>query len=339
MGYKLEPATLRHLWPRAAQAKIDAICEISAEVFDEFGIGDDHRVIAQLMGNISHENGGGTIVRESGHYRPDRLVEVFGAPHSSAAVTSEEAQYLCHDEKALFERVYNLPHSPKLARELGNHLPGDGHKYRGNGDLQLTGRGSHERIGKMTGHSEIGDNPDLLADPKISFKIAVAEFAALGCIALAKARNTTLVRRKVNGGTNGLNEVAVWVRKWEEALPEIEAKAWVPRGSDTDTKTLKDSTIIKGSIGTAVATGGSVLSQVGTVTQQASDTIGTVQTTVDTATTIVHGVPPAVHAAQTFLGLMPQVWIGIGIACGVLALVGCGYIGWQRYLKYRDQGV
>jgi putative chitinase len=339
MGYRLDPATLRHLWPRAPQAKIDSICKISAEVFDEFGIGDDHRVIAQLMANISHENGAGTIVRESGHYRPDRLVEVFGSPHSSAGVTHEEAQYLCHDEKALFERVYNLPRSPKLAHELGNHLPGDGYKYRGGGDLQLTGRGSYEHIGHLTGHVEIIDNPDALVFPEISFRVACAEFAALGAIGPAKNRNTTLVRRKVNGGTNGLSEVAVWVRKWEEALPEIEAKAWVPRGADTGNKTLADSTILKGLSGTAVATGGGVLSQVGTITQQASDTIGTVQETTDSINSVTQAAPAVVHAAQTFLGLMPQVWLGIGIACGVLALAGCAYIGWRRYLKYRDEGV
>ena len=339
MGYRLDPATLRHLWPRAPQAKIDSICKISAEVFDEFGIGDDHRVIAQLMANISHENGAGTVARESGHYHPDRLVEVFGSPHSSAAVTIEEAQHLCHDEKALFERVYNLPHSPKLAHELGNHLPGDGHKFRGGGDLQLTGRGSYEHIGHLTGHVEIIENPDALADPEISFRVACAEFAALKCIEPAKQRNTTLVRRRVNGGTNGLNEVAVWVRKWEEALPDIEAKAWVPRGSDTDTKTLKDSTIIKGSIGTAVATGGTVLSQVGTATQQASDTIGTVQTTIDTVHNTVDTVSTIKDAVHPFLGLMPQVWMGVGIACAVLAVIGCGYIAYRRYLKYRHEGV
>jgi putative chitinase len=321
------------LWPRASQAKIDAIVEIAPEVFAEHVIDDPH-VVAQLMANISHECGGGTIVRESGNYSAARIVEIFGSPKSSAAVTAQEAQTLAHNTNLLFERVYNLPLSPKLAKELGNHEPGDGPKYRGGGDLQLTGRASYDRIGKLTGHPEILENPDLLADPKISFKVAVAEFVALGCVKPAKERNTVLVRRKVNGGTNGLAEVTVWVRKWETALPDIEpkAEAIAPRGSDSGEKTLTDSTIIKGSIGTAVATVGTVASQVATVSQQASDTIGTVQTTAGMVTTVVKAVKP-------IFGLMPEIWIGIGIACGVMALVGCAYVMWRRWAKLRDEGV
>ena len=37
---KLETEVLRHLWPRAPQAKIDAIAEVSEEVFAEFGMDD-----------------------------------------------------------------------------------------------------------------------------------------------------------------------------------------------------------------------------------------------------------------------------------------------------------
>jgi len=338
MGIRLEPATLRQMWPKAPQVKIDSICEISEEVFAEYGI-DDHYVVAQLMGNISHENGGGTIIRESGNYRTDRILEIFGEGHSSAKVTPREAQALAHRPEALFERVYNLPDSPKLARELGNHEPGDGYKYRGGGDLQLTGRDNYERIGRITGHPEIADNPDLMADPKVSFRVACAEFKALGCIPLARKRMTEAVRRKVNGGTNGMSEVKVWVRRWETTLPDIEEPAKAPRGADTGNKALKDSTIVKGSLGTAAATTGGVLAQVGQATQTASDTASTVQSTIDNVHNTVDTASTVAHAAHTFLGLVPQVWMGIGIACGVAALIGCGYIAWKRYLKYRDEGV
>lgn len=328
MGYRLEPATLRHLWPKAPQGKIDSICEISAETFEECGIGDDQRVVAQLMANISHECGAGTIIRESGHYRPERLLEVFGAPHSSAGVKPQEAAALCRDEHALFERVYNLPKSPKLAHELGNHEPGDGYKFRGGGDLQLTGRGSYERIGKMTGHPEIADNPDLIADPKISFKVAAAEFVALGCVGPARRGDTVKVRRLVNGGDNGMAEVKVWLRKWQEALPDIEPAAWAPRASDVGTAKLIDSTIIKGSIGTAAATGVGAVSQVANIAQQASDAVDQAHTTAGN----VQHVATAVHP---FLGLMPQVWIGLGIASAVVALAALGYIVLDRYRRHR----
>lgn len=324
---------LRHLWPRAPQSKIDAICEIAPQVFADHGIDDPH-VIAQLMANISHENGAGTIIRESGNYSAARIVEIFGEPKSSAAVTAEESHSLQHNAIPLFERVYNLPHSPKLANDLGNCEPGDGYKYRGGGDLQLTGRKNYKRIGELTGHPEILENPDALSNPRISFEVAVAEFVALKCVGPAKARNTGLVRHRVNGGSNGLGEVTVWVRKWEDALPGIEpkAEAIAPRGSDSGEKKPMDSTIIKGSIGTAVLTGGSILSQVATVSQQASDTIGTIQTTGGNVTTVVKAIHPV-------MGLAPEIWMAVGITCAVLALAGCAYVVWQRWVKLRDQGV
>lgn len=327
----IDATTLRRLWPKAPQEKIDGICEIAEQVFEEHGI-DDQRVVAQLMANISHECGAGTIIRESGNYTAIRIVEVFGKPHSSAAVTAQEAQTLQHHPEELFERVYNLPHSPKLAKELGNREPGDGYKFRGGGDLQLTGRDSYDRIGKMTGHPEILENPDVLGDPKIGFKVAVAEFVAKGCVGPAKQRNTTVVRRKINGGDNGLHEVEVWLRKWEEALPEIEAPAWAPRGSDVGNKKLTNSKVMQGTLATGATVAVTTLSQVATVTQQASDTVGTIQTTTSNVSTVVHAVQPV-------LGLMPQVWMGIGIAAAILALGGCIYVGWQRWAMLRDRGV
>ncbi len=336
MGIRLEPATLRHMWPRAPQAKIDSICNISDEVFAEHGI-DDNYVVAQLMGNISHENGAGTIIRESGMYlHADRILEIFGAPHSSAAVTPREAQALVKRPEALFERVYNLPASPKLARMLGNYKPGDGYKFRGAGDLQSTGRGAMARLAQRVGRPELAENPDLLEDHELSFRVAVAEFAALGCIPLALKRNTTAVRRKVNGGTNGLAEVKVWVRRWEEALPDIDEPAKVPRGADTGDRKFADSKILKGSV---IGGGATVVEVAAQATQQASDTATTVQSTLDNVHNTVDTTSTVIRSVKPFLGVAPEVWHWIGIAAGVAALAALVYVGWHRWLKHRNEGV
>jgi putative chitinase len=344
---KLDPVIVRRLWPRAPQAKIDAMCAVSEEVFAEHEI-DDVNVVVQLMANISHENGGGTIVRESGNYRAERIVQIFGAGKSSAKVTPEEAITLAHNTQALFERVYNLPGSPKLAHELGNHEPGDGAKYRGGGDLQLTGRGAYERIGKMTGHPEIVDDPDKIADPVVSFTVAVAEFVALGCVGPASRMETVRVRRLVNGGTNGLAEVQVWVQHWAGALPEIDVPPIAPRGADTDNKTLMGSKIMKGvasTAGSAVIAGAAEVAKSGNTTtqtvdvssitdhiQHAHDTITTVQSTVDAGKVLVQTVKP-------FLGLPANLWATIAIVAVIVAAGMLAYTGWQRWVKLRDEGV
>jgi len=344
---KLDPTIVRRLWPRAPQKKIDAMCAVSEEVFAEHDIDDVH-VVIQLMANISHENGAGTIVRESGNYRAERIVEIFGAGKSSAKVTPEEAVKLAHNGPALFDRVYNLPGSPKLAHELGNHEPGDGNKYRGGGDLQLTGRANYERIGKMTGHPEIVTDPNLLVDPVVSFRVAVAEFVALGCIAPASRMQTTRVRRLVNGGTNGLAEVTVWVGHWSEEMPDVETPPVAPRGADTDNKSLMGSRIMKGVVSTAattaVATASKVAENANTTSQtvdvssvqdhiqKANDTITTIQTTVDSGKVLVQTVKP-------FLGLPPNLWATIAIVASIIAIATLTYTGWQRWVKLRDEGV
>lgn len=352
---RLEQTILRHLWPHAPQSKIVAVCSASEHLFREHGI-DDWDVVVHLMANISAENGDGTIVRESGNYRADRIVEVFGPGNSSAKVTPEEAQSLAHNPQALFNRVYGDPvRSPKLTRELGNIHPGDGYKYRGGGDLQLTGRGNYEHIGKLTGHPEIIENPDLLADPTISFTVAVAEFAALGCIALARKGLTdpiiTAVRRKVNGGTNGLAAVRVNVHKWAEALPQVEAPAIVPRGADTKTdenKGLMSSKIMQGATGTAASVGTAALAKVAenanteTTTVSVSSIADKVQSAADTVTTVSAAKDSAMVVVQTvkpFLGVAPNTWAIVAMVALGVAVVAIGYTLWERYAKKRDSGL
>lgn len=337
---------MRRMWPRASVEKVAAIVETCDEVFAEFGI-DDPKVVAQLMANISHENGAGTIIRESGNYRAARIVEIFGAPHSSAAVTEAEAQGLEHNAQALFERVYNLPRSPKLAKDLGNYLPGDGYKCRGAGDLQTTGRAALTKLGERVGVDLVSE-PDVLADSRLSFRVAVADFVALKCVAPAKRGQTAVVRRLVNGGSNGLAEVTVWVRKWTQVLPGIEAPAVTPRGADSQNKTLMGSKIMQGATGTAgsVAIAGvsAIAKNANTTTttvglqdvaeriQQASDTVTTVSIAKDNVSAIV-------ETARPVLGLGPNTWAVIAICALVVAAVCIGFTMWERHKKLRDQGV
>lgn len=214
----LTPDILRRLWPRAPQAKIDAIVRASPRIFADYGIVSPLRV-AHLMAQISHENGAGTIIRENMNYSAPRLLQIFGQGHHSAAITPDEAQALAHHPQEISERVYGLG-NPRKAKELGNTNPGDGYRFRGNGDLQLTGGASHRKIGQAIGVDLYGD-PAQLEDPEISFRCAAAEFKALNCLPAADADNATLVTRRVNGGTNGLAERKAWLKRWKQALPEL----------------------------------------------------------------------------------------------------------------------
>ncbi len=71
---------------------------------------------------------------------------------------------------------------------IGNTLYGnrygnaqnDGYKYRGRGLIQLTFKGNYETYGKKAGTPQIVDNPDLVNDPIIATKVAVAYIKSKG---------------------------------------------------------------------------------------------------------------------------------------------------------------
>ena len=71
---------------------------------------------------------------------------------------------------------------------IGNTLYGnrygnaqnEGYKYRGRGLIQLTFKGNYETYGKKAGTPQIVDNPDLVNDPIIATKVAVAYIKSKG---------------------------------------------------------------------------------------------------------------------------------------------------------------
>jgi putative chitinase len=100
-------------------------------------------------------------------------------------------------------------------RDLGNIYPGDGMRFKGRGYIQLTGRENYTRFGKMVGS-------DLVANPLLA---ATKHYADIPCLfwkvngIYAYARNSSAaalekVTRKINGGTNGINDRAAKFNKY-----------------------------------------------------------------------------------------------------------------------------
>lgn len=317
--------TLQTLWPRAKPWKIDAIVSIAPDVLKAAQINTPLR-LAHLMAQISHENGAGTIVRENMNYSAGRMLQIFGVGHHSAKVTPQEAAALANRPKEIAERVYGLG-NPSKARELGNTQSGDGYRYRGNGDLQLTGREAHTRIGEAIG-VDLVNNPEILEDHGKSFKCAVAEFVALNCLPAADADNVLLVTERVNGGTNGLGERKAWLAQWKtaisretsqvaEATPEeieesLEADK-APRAAEAKPAPISESTIVKGG---AVVVGGSSIGLGQTIWNHLSDIPTTL---LDTITKLVVDKPQSVIFA----------------VCGSAGV----YVIYRRWFMKREQGV
>lgn len=322
------PEALKKLWPKAPQSTIRAIIACYEEEFAKWD--NDPLVTAHFMAQISHECMAGRIVRENMNYRAERILQVFGEGKHSAKVTPDEARTLAGQPQALAERVYGIG-NPKKARELGNVRPGDGWSYRGGGMLQLTGRANYSKRGQAIGY-DLEENPGQLENPTISFKVACAEFVGLGCVPFARNDDVVRVTLKINGGKNGLAERQVWLRKWKEALDDIEDPIPVPREAELD----KPPSFLRTRTGqlTTVTTAAGTISAASQVAQQVSTVSDQVQTITENGTQVVH----TVKVVSTFLGITAPVWTKIGIGAAVAVVAAAIGIGVYRWLKIRERG-
>ena len=194
---RIKPIILRSL-----KNYTDAIRQ-SGQLFEQAGITTPLRM-AHFLAQALHETGRFTLLRENMNYSEEQLTKIFGVGHHSAAVTHDEAFDLARHPERIAERVYGSG-NPHKAQELGNTEPGDGFRYRGNGILQMTGRGAHRRIGQACGVDFEG-HPELATAPEHALKPALQEWTEGGCNGLADKNNIRAITLKINGGFNGLPE-------------------------------------------------------------------------------------------------------------------------------------
>lgn len=191
---------VKRLAPNARQNYLDAIDNGDA-LFQQHGITTPLRM-AHFLAQALHETGGFRILRENMNYSAERMAEIFGVGRHSAAVTHVEALSLAGQPEQIAERVYGLG-NPRKARELGNTQPGDGFRYRGNGVLQTTGRGGHQRMGQAVG-VDFENHPELVTDPEHALKPALQEWTDGNLNEAADRNNIDRITRRINGGFNGL---------------------------------------------------------------------------------------------------------------------------------------
>ncbi|MBK8773104.1 MAG: glycoside hydrolase family 19 protein [Rhizobiales bacterium] len=159
------------------------------------------------------------------------LAEQF-APHLSDACELHDIKgpvrlaaflaQIAHESGALRHTRELWGPTPAQARyegrkDLGNTHLGDGFLYRGRGLLQVTGRAGYAGASQRLGVDLLAA-PELLEQPRWAALSAADWWAAHGCNALADAGDFTALTRRINGGTNGLEDrLQRWARA-KEAL-------------------------------------------------------------------------------------------------------------------------
>ncbi|MEM5427212.1 glycoside hydrolase family 19 protein [Cupriavidus oxalaticus] len=157
---------------------------------------------AMFMAQMDHESGGFRSLEENVKYKPAQFLKMYG---KRAGITTEDQAkaILSQGEGATAEAMYGGTWG---AKNLGNTEAGDGAKFKGRGFTQLTGRANYTAAAKATG-LDLVNHPELASDPANAARIAMWYWRSRQGLADAgKAGDVLATTKKINGGTNGLDD-------------------------------------------------------------------------------------------------------------------------------------
>jgi len=160
---------------------------------DYFGLSDLEA--AHFFGQCSHETGGFRLFSENLNYSADALMRVFPKYFNKVSAV----QYA-----RLPERIANRVYANRMGN--GDEASGDGHRYRGRGALQLTGKSNYKDFADWLGKSI---DPGAVAD-EYAFDSAKYYFDRnrLWSVCNEGVGDTVIavLTRKINGGIHGLDD-------------------------------------------------------------------------------------------------------------------------------------
>ena len=107
----------------------------------------------------------------------------------------------------------------KLAIKLGNtpEADGDGQKYKGRGLIQVTGRANYEAYKQYCGF-DVVKQPELLAKPVGAIRSSMWFWKSKGLNELADRDEFTAITKRINGGTNGIEDRRKYLARAKKVL-------------------------------------------------------------------------------------------------------------------------
>lgn len=162
------------------------------------------RRIAGFLSQIAHESARLEQLSENLNYSVDALLGKFGRHRISEADARRLGR--APGRPAQQEAIANAIYGGEWGRKnLGNFVHGDGWRYRGRGLKQLTGRANYDRCGAAIGE-DLLSYPDRLLLPVNAALSAGWFWRTNGLNDLADRGDVPGMTRRINGGTNGLEE-------------------------------------------------------------------------------------------------------------------------------------
>ena len=174
----------------------DTVIAQFPEVIAKFNITNVLR-LTHFLAQCSHESANFTAVSENLNYSANGLKKVF-------------PKYFPEPLNQTYAKKPDKIASRAYAGRMGNgdEASGDGYKFRGRGYIQLTGKLNYANFGKFIGEDTVS-NSDLVASKyplaSAAFFFEVNKLWAI-CDKGANVEVITTLTKRINGGTNGLDD-------------------------------------------------------------------------------------------------------------------------------------
>ena len=178
---------------------VDRIAEALNDAASQAGI-KTPRQVAMWLANLGVESRF-IPLEENLNYGAQRLMEVWPSRFPTKASTVAYTR----NPIALGNKVYGG------RADLGNTELNDGYRFRGRGFIQITGRSNYGHFAPPG--VDLISKPDQALQPEIAAHIAASFWIERGCNTMAERDELTNVRKKINGGVNGLEECRALYQK------------------------------------------------------------------------------------------------------------------------------
>lgn len=173
------------------------------EILPKYKIDTPVRVAA-FLAQCGHESLDFTVLVENLNYSASGLHKVF----KKYFPTLESAEP--YQRKP--EMIANLVYAKRMGN--GDVKSGDGYKFRGRGAIQLTGKDNYIQFSQfLYKDNRLLDNPDYLLTPEGAILSACWFWTVNNLNAIADKENILELTKRINGGTNGIEDRMIRYKK------------------------------------------------------------------------------------------------------------------------------
>lgn len=191
---------LAEIFPQTSRKVLARFVDPLNMTCDEFEIDTVTRAAA-FIAQVGHESGGLNFTKENLNYSAASLMKVFGKYFNQTT-----ANAYARNPERIASRVY--------ANRMGNGNEGskEGWIYRGRGLIQITGKYTYEKLAKYL-NMTLSETCAYLETDEGAAISAGWFWDSNGLNELADANRFTDLTKRINGGTNGMEDrKAIWAR-------------------------------------------------------------------------------------------------------------------------------